>query len=95
MIIGLRDSRLQTSKQKAFVMKENEWIICFHKYEFMLGVITVIKKKVLLALVSKRASEELSSDSSCLRIEGTFGIMLVTRRGGALGTAGAGMVGKF
>lgn len=38
-------------------------------------------KKVLLALVSKIASEESSSNSSCPQIEGTFGFMPITRGG--------------
>ena len=60
-----RPQRFEIAKpvnQKAFLMKENEWIMCFHKYECVLGVYHCHKKKVLLALVSKRASEESSSD---------------------------------
>ena len=76
-------------------MKENEWIICFHKYECVLGAYHCHKKKVLLALVSKRASEE-SSDSFCPLMEGTFSFVTIKREGGGvLGTARAGMVGKF
>ena len=90
--------RLEIAKpvnQKAFVVKENEWIAPFHKYECVLGVYHCHQKKILLTLVSKRASEESSSDSFCPQIEGNFGFVPVTRGGGALGTAGEGMAGKF
>ena len=44
--------------------------------------------------MSKRASEESLSESFCPWIEGTFGFVS-TARGGALGAAGTGLVGKF
>ena len=54
--------------------------------------LSLSSKKVLLALVSKRASEESLSDLSCPQIEGTFGFVPVTRGGGRLGIARAGIV---
>ena len=75
-------------------MKKNGWIVCIHKYECVLWAYHC-HKKILLALVSKRASEKSLSNLSCPQIEETFGFVPITGGGGVLGIVGAGIVGKF